>query len=72
MANPSQGSVPFFATLGFLAHLSPAEAAEQFGCRARLLEQELASLSAQLEALVPRLGEVLVIENEYARNHKVR
>jgi DNA-binding PadR family transcriptional regulator len=70
LASPSSAATPFFAAVSFLAHLHPADVIKQLETRAIGMEHEVASLSAGLRAMVPRIGRLVMLESEYARAMK--
>ena len=68
LARPGRETLQFFAALSFLPNLTPRDALEQLTLRAGRLEAEIAGLDAALSALVPRIGRLVLLEEEYARD----
>jgi DNA-binding PadR family transcriptional regulator len=67
LAEPVHEPSQFFAAVSYLPYLSPADAAKQLGQRITRLEAEIAGLEAVLRELVPRIGRLILVENEYLR-----
>lgn len=67
LTTPGRDATPFFAALGFLAHLSPDEVAGHLAARAAAIEAEVAGLDAKLTEMTPKLGRLFLPEAEYWR-----
>ncbi len=67
LAQPVNEPSQFFAALSFLPHLRPEDALEQLAGRVNRLETEIAGLDSVLQAMVPRIGRLLLVEVEYTR-----
>jgi|SRR5882672_75257 len=65
VALPVRESSTFMASVNFLIHLTPSDAAAQLERRAQRLEQEIAGAEAGMKILVQRLPHFLLLEGEY-------
>jgi DNA-binding PadR family transcriptional regulator len=65
VALPVRESSTFMASINFLIHLTPSDAAAQLERRAQRLEQEVGGVEAGMKILVQRLPRFLLLEAEY-------
>jgi len=67
LAKPVHEPSQFFAAVGFLCYLPPADVLKQLVWRAGRLESEIAGLDAMLLEMVPQVGRLVLLESEYTR-----
>jgi DNA-binding PadR family transcriptional regulator len=67
LANPGRDSIPFAASVGLLAHLTPEDVRKQLRRRSELLETEIARLDAALAEHTPELSRLVSLEAEFTR-----
>ena len=65
IATPQPEPSEFMASMSFLVHLSPEDAAARLEERARWLERQIAELAGQLKAAMVHVERIHLIESEY-------
>lgn len=70
LSRPSSDPNEFLAAIAHVAHLPPEEVADCLESRVTFLEAEIAALEAVLRTLTPRIGRVVLLEVDLARDRK--
>jgi len=65
IATPRQEPSEFMASVSFLLHLTPKDALVQLELRATQLEQQIATLTAHMQAVISWVQRINLIEDEY-------
>jgi DNA-binding PadR family transcriptional regulator len=67
LAKPVHEPSQFYAAMSFIPLLLPADVVKQLEGRITRLKAEIAGLDAVLRELIPRIGRLVLVENEYLR-----
>jgi DNA-binding PadR family transcriptional regulator len=70
LSRPSGDPSEFLAAVAHVAHLPPEEVADCLDARATYLEAEIASLETVLRTLTPKIGKIVLLEVDLARDRK--
>jgi DNA-binding PadR family transcriptional regulator len=71
IALPERETPVFMASVSYLLHLSPDDAARQLETRTRALEEDIARYDEVLTTMGPRIGRLNLLEVEYAQALRV-
>jgi DNA-binding PadR family transcriptional regulator len=70
LSRPSSDPNEFLAGVAHIAHLPPEEVADCLEARTTILEAEIAGLEAVLRTLTPKIGRIVLLEVDLARDRK--